>query len=319
MLLVQKKTPDSIRNHRYSWLFAPEWQMVHNRMEGNSFTFFIGMNGSGKTYADLKRSEIMGVNEQGDNSFLFDWDNLGNHVFWDKNVMLEKIHELEKNYSHGKIRGYQLILDEAQKSANAKEWNDREVLAFSKEMTTIRSSRLNISLTMPTYRMITTDLRQLGTYQAEMLPPDTMDRVNGYSFCKLHLLELKPFISEVWRKRPYLHMKQLNPVTGLVTVHQGLLSKFRWELPNRTIRRNYESLKKDFRRQFAEERVAAGLELAETKKKKLGFKEMIDLVKKNIGNYVDKDNNVLAGLIAADGVCGLDAAKYIAKALNKSN
>lgn len=273
------------------------------------------MNGSGKTYAALKRAEIMGVDSDGDHSYLFDWDNLENHVFWDKTKLLDKIHELEKVKPRGKIRGYQLILDEAQKSANAKEWNDREVLEFSKEMTTIRSSRLNICLTMPTYRMITTDLRQLGTYQAEMLPPATMNRSEGYAYCKLHLLELKPFISEVWRKRPYLHMKQFNPVTGLPSVHQGLLSKFRWELPEVSVRRNYERLKKQFRKESSEQRATDKAE--EKRKQKMGFKELVEYVKKNVQKYSDA-SGVNSTKLVMDDLCSLTYATRIAKHLNQN-
>ena len=234
-----RKTPISIKTHKYNWLFGSEWQMIHNRMEGNSFTFFIGMNGSGKSYAMLKRSEILGKDQYDNYGFLFDPDHLENHVFFDRQDMQNKIAELEKLPSF-KIRGYILNLDEAQMTANAKQWNDRDILDFSKEMTSIRSSRFSISLNMPSYKMITTDLRQLGTYICEMYPPGRIDRVNGLAFSKLHLLELKPYLGEVFRHRPFISVSEENPITGFSQNHGGLMSEFSWQMPSKIIRKNYE-------------------------------------------------------------------------------
>ena len=249
---MDRKIPRSIANHKYSEIFAPEWDMIHNRMEGNSFNFFIGSNGTGKTYASLTRAEIMGKDEEDNYGTLFDPDNLENHLFFDKQDMLDKIAELEK-LSLKDRRGYQIILDEAQMTANAKEWNNKEVLGFSKDMTTIRSSRLNIAMTMPTHRMITTDLRQLGTYQVEMLPANTMNLSKRIAFSKLHYLKLNPHLGEIWRIRPYVAQTFISMVTDLETVRQGKLSQLSWKLPSKTTRKNYEEMKKAFRDKTAEE------------------------------------------------------------------
>jgi hypothetical protein len=209
---LDRKLPASLVNHKYTEIFGKEWIMIHNRMEGNSFNFFIGSNGTGKTYAALKRAEIMGVDENDSYGTLFDPDNLENHLFFDKQDMLNKIADLEKLELKDR-RGYQLILDEAQMTANAKEWNNKEVLGFSKDMTTIRSSRLNIVMTMPTHRMITTDLRQLGTYQVEMFPADKMDLNRKISYSKLHYLLLNPHLGEIWRSNPRVKFNYKNTIT----------------------------------------------------------------------------------------------------------
>lgn len=281
-----RKTPDSIKNNKYSWLFASEWQMIHNRMDGNSFTFFIGANGSGKTFAALKRAEIIGVDKTDSYGKLFDPDNLGNHVFFDRMEMLSKIKELEKLPGFKK-RGYQYILDEAQMTANAKDWNNKEVLKFSKEMTSIRSSRFSICLTMPTYKMITTDLRQLGTYLCEMMPPNTIDLENSIAYSKLHLLALKPYLGDVWRHRPYLKAKNVNPILKLPVVQQGLLSEFSWELPSKTTIKNYEKLKKEFRKRSSEKAAAE-----ESKNKDKGRSKTFDYVKTILN---DKDRFMIGG------------------------
>jgi len=281
-----RKTPTSIKDHKYNWLFASEWQMIHNRMDGNSFTFFIGSNGSGKTFANLRRCEILGVDEHDSYGRLFDPDHLENHVFFDRQDMQNKIAQLEKLPTF-KTRGYQLMLDEAQMTANAKQWNDRQILEFSKEMTTIRSSRFNISMTMPTFRMITTDLRQLGTYMCEMMPASFIDSTRGLAFGKLHLLTLKPYLGEVWRNRPYIRFEEVNPVTGIPLGHAGLLSEFSWELPSPVVRRNYEKMKKEFRKLSSERKASVDLD----KEKKVSNSRLpIDelakkFVKKFSGDY----------------------------------
>jgi hypothetical protein len=233
------------------------------------------MKGSGKSYAMLKRSEILGKDQYDNYGFLFDPDHLEKHIFFDRQDMQNKIAELEKLPSF-KIRGYILNLDEAQMTANAKQWNDRDILDFSKEMTSIRSSRFSISLNMPSYKMITTDLRQLGTYICEMYPPGRIDRVNKLAFSKLHLLELKPYIGEVFRHRPFITVKEDNPITGLSQNHGGLMSEFSWGMPSELIRKNYEKLKKEFRKMSSERKAT----VKEDKKVKdsVGKKSVVELV-----------------------------------------
>lgn len=252
---------------------------------------FMVTHNSGKTFADLTRCEIMGVDEHDSYGKLFDPDHLENHVFFDRQDMQNKIAELEKLPSF-KTRGYQLMLDEAQMTANAKQWNDRQILEFSKEMTTIRSSRFNISMTMPTFKMITTDLRQLGTYMCEMFSADRINRQAGVSYSKLHLLALKPYIGEVWRHRPYINFKEENPLTGIETGHGGLLSEFTWELPSPTVRRNYEKMKKEFRKVSSEKK--ATVDIANEKQKVNGKRslalELKELAKKVLENEVVVSN-----------------------------
>lgn len=284
-----RKTPISIKTHKYNWLFGSEWQMIHNRMEGNSFTFFIGMNGSGKSYAMLKRSEILGKDQFDNYGFLFDPDHLEKHIFFDRQDMQNKIAELEKMPAF-KIKGYILNLDEAQMTANAKQWNDRDILNFSKEMTSIRSSRFSISLNMPSYKMITTDLRQLGTYICEMYPPSRIDRVNGLAFSKLHLLELKPYLGEVFRHRPFISVKETNPVTGLSQNHGGLMSEFSWGLPSKLIRKNYEKLKKEFRKMSSEKKatIKEDKKVKETNSNK-SVEELVEMLKEKRPGFNLKD------------------------------
>jgi len=282
------KVPASIRNHKYAEIFASEWDMINNRMDGNSFNFFIGTNGTGKTYSALKRSEIVGVDEFDSYGKLFDPDHLENHVFFDKQKMLGKIAELEK-YGLKKTKGYQIILDEAQMSANAKDWNNKEVLEFSKDMTTIRSSRLSICLTMPTHRMITTDLRQLGIYQVEMAPAETMNLTYGISHSKLHFLKLNPHTGEIWRKRPSITFKFKNMVSNLETQKHGKLREVIWKLPSRTTRTNYEKMKKAFKDERAELNELKQEEKQYTKKSM--FHEITNKIKENLSSY--KQNSEL--------------------------
>lgn len=238
--------PKSILEHKYAEIFAEEWDMINNRMDGNSFNFIIGGNGTGKTYAALKRSEIIGVDEHDTYGKLFDPDHLENHVFFDKQDMLNKIAELEKQ-GLKRTKGYQIILDEAQMSANAKDWNNKNVLQFSKDMTTIRSSRLSICLTMPTHRMITTDLRQLGIYQVEMAPSETMNLTQKITHSKLHFLKLHPHTGEIWRKRPLIHFSIKNKLVDLRMGKRGKVNDVLWSIPSRTTRKNYERMKKAFK------------------------------------------------------------------------
>jgi len=306
-----RKTPPSIKNHKYNWLFASEWQMVHNRMDGNSFTFFIGMNGSGKSYAMLKRSEILGKDPQDNYGSLFDPDHLENHIFFDRQDLQNKIAELEKMPSF-KVRGYILNLDEAQMSTNAKQWNDRDILEFSKEMTSIRSSRFSISLNMPTYKMITTDLRQLGTYICEMYPPGRIDRVNGIAYAKLHLLELKPFLGEVWRHRPFISFRCDNPITGLPQSHGGLLSEFSWDMPSVTVRRNYERLKKDFRKMRSEKLATKNNEKeVKVSNSKRSIPELVALLKGKEEMLKDSKGNIVSNRVSAVLGIGKDKAQVV--------
>lgn len=277
-----RETPPSIREHKYGAIFGAEWQKIHNRMDGNSFNFFIGSNGTGKTYAALKRAEIVGVDENDSYGRLFDPDHLENHVFFDKTDMLSKIAKLEKKGLE-KTRGYQIILDEAQVTANAKEWNNREVLNFSKDMTTIRSSRLSIVLTMPSHRMITTDLRQLGIYQVEMFPAETLDLKNGISYSKIHFLKLNPHTSEIWRYRPLTNCNFISPITGFGLVRRARLSQITWNLPSRKVRRNYENMKAAFREQRSEEHE----QTKEIQEKKNLLKQTVESIRKNIDYYRD--------------------------------
>lgn len=314
--MPHRPTPKSILNHKYFWLFEKEWQQIHNRTEGNSFNFFIGGNGTGKTYASLTRMEIVGVDENDSYGRLFDPDKLENHLFFDKQDMLNKIDELEKLPLKLR-RGYQLDLDEAQMTANAKEWNDREVLKFSKEMTTIRSSRLSITLTMPTHRMITTDLRQLGTYQVEMFPSDKIDKDKGLSFSKLHYLTLRPHEGEIWRKRPLLSHLSINFITGLPVAKKGLMNEITWKLPSRTTRRNYEKLKRDFRRKSAESK-ANNSELNPVMKLYINkFSEWLDLARQNKTNYLNEKKEFSWPKIRQDIGCSVTKAREIATILKE--
>jgi len=309
--MVNRKIPPSIQNNKYSWLFAKEWEQIHNRREGNSFNFFIGGNGTGKTYASLRRMEIVGVDENDSYGRLFDPDHLENHLFFDKQDMLNKISELE-NKSLRYRRGYQLTLDEAQMTANAKEWNDRNVLAFSKEMTTIRSSRLSITLTMPTHRMITTDLRQLGTYQVEMYPVERMERDKGLSHSKLHYLTLKPHLGEIWRKRPLVIQEVMNPISHLPIIKKGRLNDITWELPTKTTRKNYEQLKREFRKITAEKKSTAKL-AKETKSFK--FNDWVNRARERKEQYRDPLKVFAWNLIQKDLHCGVSSCYKIVKIL----
>jgi len=299
-----KTTPKSIKDHRYRRIFEPEWNMIHNRMNDNAFTFFIGGNGTGKTWSALTRAEILGVDTFDDNSFLFNPDELDQHVFFDKADMEKKVLELE-NMKASKIKGYQIILDEAQMTTHAKEWNNREVLEFAKRMSTIRVSRLSIALTMPVFKMVTTDLRLLATYMCEMKPASTMDLDRGYSFSKLHYLDLKPYFSEFWRARPFLSKKFVHPITGMETIDCKKLNEVRWEKPSKIICRNYEKMKKDYRKLISEravEKEEAKLELIEQEKKKKTMPEILEFLDERRANYsvagkldwfkvwMDKDN-----------------------------
>lgn len=307
-----RKTPPSVSNHRYSEIFAKEWQKIHNRMDGNSFNFFIGGNGTGKSYAALKRSEIIGVDENDCYGKLFDPDHLENHVFFDKQDMMAKIAELEKKPLE-ETRGYQIILDEAQVSANAKEWNNREVLNFSKDMTTIRSARLSICLTMPTHRMITTDLRQLGIYQVEMFPAEKLDLSRGISYSKIHYLKLNPHSGEIWRYRPVITFKSKSIVTGETIVKRGRLNQIAWKLPNRTIRKNYEEMKKAFRDKRNEQNAKANVLSTAKEKRKTLFQNALEKVKSNIDKYRQPDGSLSWYLVMKDPEidCGRDTANRV--------
>jgi hypothetical protein len=312
--MVHRLTPKSIKNHKYAFVFEPEWERIHNRREGNSFNFFIGGNGTGKTYASLTRMEIVGVDENDSYGRLFDPDRLENHLFFDKNEMLTKIAELEKQPLSYR-RGYQLDLDEAQMTANAKQWNDKDVLNFSKEMTTIRSSRLSITLTMPTHRMITTDLRQLGTYQVEMYPAERMEMNKGISHSKLHFLTLQPHLGEVWRKRPLVVHEYLNPITGLPTIQRGRLNDITWKLPSLTVRRNYEKLKKDFRKRSAEALAEKAKIVTTNKSPQEKFFTWLDEARKRKENYRDEKKIFAWNKIVKDLNCGVSSAYKIVKIL----
>lgn len=305
------KIPASILNHKYAGIFAEEWDMINNRMDGNSFNFIIGGNGTGKTYAALKRSEIIGVDETDSYGKLFDPDHLENHVFFDKQDMLNKIAELERQ-GLSKTKGYQIILDEAQMSANAKDWNNKEVLQFSKDMTTIRSSRLSICLTMPTHRMITTDLRQLGIYQVEMAPSETMDLSNKIAHSKLHFLKLNPHSGEIWRKKPMISFKLKSLVTGLKIGKKGKIKDVIWKLPSRTTRRNYERMKKAFKDYRADQYEVKREEDKQMKKSML--LTIVDEMKKNVDKY-KIDGELAWHKIVAEFGCGsttaLQAVKYL--------
>jgi len=310
----EKKTPKSILEHKYSWLFDREWQQIHNRMEGNAFTFFIGSNGTGKSYAGLKRMEILGVNENDEHGTLFDIDHLENHVFFDKQEMLNKIAELEK-LGLEERRGYQLMLDEAQMSVNAKEWNDRKVLEFSKDMTTIRSSRLSITLNMPTHRMITTDLRQLGTYQCEMFPSEKIDRNRGISFSKLHFLTLKPHEGEIWRNRPIITQPLFNKLTGLKVKRKVRLNEIAWKLPSAKVKHSYENLKRAFREKQAENKVKRQTENL-TPKMSL-VHNIADQVRLNKDMFRDPIKVFSHVLIMREFKCGESTAYNVQRLLKK--
>ncbi len=304
--------PKSILEHKYANIFAAEWDMVNNRMDGNSFNFFIGGNGTGKTYASLKRAEIIGVDEHDSYGKLFDPDNLHKHVFFDKQTMLNKIAELEKQ-GIKKTRGYQIILDEAQMSANAKDWNNKEVLQFSKDMTTIRSSRLSICLTMPTHRMITTDLRQLGIYQVEMAPAKTMDLHHGLAKSKLHYLKLNPHTGEIWRNNPALKFHFINPVSKLAVKKKGKLRKILWKLPSIKTRNRYEALKKAFKEKRAEE--YENKEVVKTQQKSR-FIEIIESIKEKIEDYYI-DNKFVVPNIIRDYGCSYSTAYAVSRFLKQ--
>jgi hypothetical protein len=284
-----RQIPESIQQHKYASIFGAEWKMIHTGMQGNSFNFFIGTNGTGKSYASLKRAEIIGVDQNDEYGFLFDPDHLENHVFFDKKQMMTKIGELEKLKNLEKTRGYQIILDEAQMSANAKDWNSKEVLNFSKDMTTIRSSRLSICLTMPTHRMITTDLRQLGIYQVQMAPAETIDLKRGLSHSKLHYLKLQPHTGDIWRNRPYVKQTYVGPISQLSQTRKGKLNDVIWKLPSIKVRRRYENLKNAFKETRVEMHEAQVQ--AETRKKSM-FQTILESVKESWNNYkglTDKD------------------------------
>jgi len=303
-----RNIPESILQNKYASIFATEWLKIHNRMDGNSFNFFIGGNGTGKTYAALRRAEIIGVDENDEYGRLFDQDHLENHVFFDKQDMLEKIAELEKK-PLSETRGYQIILDEAQITANAKEWNNREVLNFSKDMTTIRSARLSIVLTMPTHRMITTDLRQLGIYQIEMSPAETMDLNRKISYSKIHYLKLNPHSGEIWRYRPLVKFPFISPVTGMKVIKHGRLNQISWKLPKIKTVRNYERMKKDFR----EER---GIEVEKKKNslkqvKRSMFKNIVETIRSDLPKFKKPDGNLSWYLIVKEFDCAAATAKKV--------
>jgi len=258
-------------------------------MNDNAFTFFIGGNGTGKTWGALKRAEILGVDTDDDCSFLFNPDNLAQHVFFDKADMERKVHELEE-MKPSKIKGYQIILDEAQMTAHAKEWNSKDVLDFSKRMSTIRVSRLSIALTMPVFKMVTTDLRLLATYVCEMRPPSSMNLVEGWSFSKLHYLDLKPYLSEFWRSRPFFSKKFIHPITKLATIDCKKLNEVRWEKPSQEIVRAYEKMKKDYRKLISERAVQKEENkqvLIKSEEKKMSPMDAFDYIEKNQEKYTD--------------------------------
>jgi hypothetical protein len=98
---------------------------------------------------------------------------------------------------------------------------------------------------------------------------------------------LKPYLGEVWRNRPYIRFEEVNPVTGIPLGHAGLLSEFSWELPSPVVRRNYEKMKKEFRKLSSERKASVDLD----KEKKVSNSRLpIDelakkFVKKFSGDY----------------------------------
>jgi hypothetical protein len=296
--MPRRKVPSQIKKSKYGWFFGSEWNMIHNEMQNNAFVFFIGANGSGKTYAALKRAEILGLDKRGYYGTLFDPDHLEKHLFFDKNDMLKRIKEVEK-WPLYKRRGYQFILDEAQISANAKEWNQKDVISFAKDMTTIRSSRLSISLTMPTYDMIATDLRKIGSYYVEMKHPSTINLTDGKSYSKLHILTLKAFLSDIWRERPKFETTTTNFITGLPQKNYYALNEVAWELPSKNVIKSYEEMKSAFREKRSE---LSDIRIANEKDKEIAsrrvdFGELLDFVKVNKEKFFNDKGSVDWGLI----------------------
>jgi hypothetical protein len=104
------------------------------------------------------------------------------------------------------------------------------------------------------------------------------------------LLELKPYLGEVFRHRPFISVKEENPITGLSQNHGGLMSEFSWGLPSKLIRKNYEKLKKEFRKMSSEKKatIKEDRKVKETNSNK-SVEELVELLKEKRPGFNLKD------------------------------
>lgn len=239
--MPRKKIPDSIRLHKYSFIFEPEWRMIHNTKKGNSLAVICGGLGSGKTYAALRRGEILGVTEGNKDLHLFDPDHLEDHVCFDK-IGFDRITAMLKEKGTRFSRGYNIVLDEAEIDLYSKDFQKDTVKDLTKKFATIRSRRYCIALTLPSFGMLNADIRRLVNYYCQMEKVNLQEKI---SYSTFNYLKTNPFTNVIYRHKPTFK-EIIIGMDGLPMIKRTKLSRVEWDLPSKSVRKKYEELKDAF-------------------------------------------------------------------------
>jgi len=310
--MPRKKIPDSIRMHKYSFIFEPEWKMIHNSKKGNSLAVICGGLGSGKTYAALRRGEILGVTEDKEDLHLFDPDHLENHVCFDK-IGFDRITAMLKDKGSRWSRGYNIVLDEAEIDLYSKDFQKDTVKDLTKKFATIRSRRYCIALTLPSFGMLNADIRRLVNYYCQM------EKVNlelKLSYSTFNYLKTNPFTNVIYRNKPTFK-ETIVGMDGSPMYKRTKLSRVEWELPSKPIRKKYEELKEAFLDELDESQK----DKSEARLVKENGKVSISQgILEKIGDDFDgfkKDGRVFWAKVAAEYGCSRAVAYEVSAILNE--
>jgi len=306
-----RPTPNSIKFHKFSFIFEPEWQMIHNSKKGNSLAVFCGGLGSGKTYAALNRAEVLGVLPEQDDLHLFDPDHLENHVCFDK-LGFDRITAMLKEKKDTWTRGYQIVLDEAEIDLYSKDFQKDTVKDLTKKFATIRSRRYCIALTLPSFGMLNADIRRLVNYYCQMQKVNLEEKTSYSSF---NYLRTNPFTNIIYRHKPTFK-EVLVGVDGLPLFHRTKLSRIEWALPNKKVCSRYEELKDAFLDELDKDQLSKSIVREEKSKKGVSrMQKILEEVRKNPEPF-KREGIVHWTLVADKFKCHRELASSVACMIN---
>lgn len=254
--------PNGVSNGPYPWLFEKEWHMMQNTMAGNNLHVTVGSPGTGKTYQQLYKAERLRFDRHGEER-LFNPDYLWEHLSWGANDLAIIIDALSKQ-PHRHTRGYQLIVDEGQLALFSKDAMKTEVKDLAKILMTVRSKRWGIQINLPSFGMLSKDIRSIVNSAIVMRGIPT-----NYSFGSYYTLEQNPFDGLVYWKKPVFYRVH-KTICGIPMVEKKVGGVLTWPRPSRKCCRIYEKLKQEHQNRlyadFKDKIVEGNMTLAEKEK-----------------------------------------------------
>jgi len=297
VLMVTKKVPTALLNHKDAWFFVPNWRRMHNKRQQFN-AVFAGQCGTGKSYASLSTAELMDRAPNVEEETRFSLDNVA-FSSGDFARLTNKKTPI----------GGAILIDDAAFSAYSKDAMTREVKQVAKIFISQRHKRRCILISLPALDMLAKNIMQTMLYYIEM---KSIDYHKSISYGKPHQIILNPKTGKLYYRWLTHWRNERHPKFGFRNSVELYRPDLSFSVPSKNLRRDYEKYRADAMASHYEE---AQRIIENKKEKKSTLADAYNEVKANVEPFLNKRNRVDAGKLMLKGLSEYKA-KNIAKLLN---